>query len=128
MPLLELASAQQVHGVVMSDAQQPRQEAAAGRLVRGRLPPQLEKGLLDDLFSRGSVGQQPHRERIHTAAVPLIDQFERTGIASRDGLDQEGVIAKRSFRSSSSGSARPTATKREPDFHGQGSISRTHDV
>ena len=50
MPLLQLATPQQVDGMVVRHAEQPRQESAAAWLIRGRLPPELQERFLDNLF------------------------------------------------------------------------------
>ena len=76
MALLQLTPPQHVHGMVMRDTQEPRQQAAAVGLIRTRLPPQLQKRLLNHFFGRRAVAQEAQRQRIHTAAVAVVDHFQ----------------------------------------------------
>jgi hypothetical protein len=84
MTLLQLASSQQVDGVVVCHAKQPGQQSTPRWLVRRRLAPQLEEGFLDHFFRGRAIAQQTHGQGVHAAAVAFVEQFEGSGVAASD--------------------------------------------
>lgn len=78
--LLEPPTTQQIHGMVMSDAEQPRQQSPAAGLKRGWLTPQLEKSFLDNFLGRRRVAQQSNCQRIDPSTVTLVYALERPRI------------------------------------------------
>ena len=123
MALFELPASEHVNGLVMSYPEQPGEQSTATGLIGAWLSPQFEKRFLDNVFGRRGVAEQSQRQRVHAATVTVVDALESARIATSDLLDKERVLVARGVKRGPGGCLRPTASKGEPEFHGQASIS-----
>ena len=122
MALFELSASQHVDGLVVGNAEQPRQESATAGLIRVGLAPQFEKRFLHHFFGRGWITQQAKGQRIHAATVAVVDALESGRFTLGDAFDEQAILVTSRVEAIAGGRFWPTTSKGEPEFHGQASI------
>src|SRR5581483_4069374 len=88
---LRTPPAQLVDGAMARDHGAPGSETASIRVEGLRLPPELQKDLLQDVFSLRGIAQHTQRDGIHHLRVTVMQRSESVLIAAADAGDQHGI-------------------------------------
>ena len=82
-------SAQQVHGGVVCDGEQPGVEAARG-IVAMELADHMQPGLLEEIVGRGGIADQPEEVAIQPVLILADDLSQGGGVAAPQACDLGG--------------------------------------
>ena len=81
---LGLLPAHGIHRLVVHDGEQPRGDAAPPPVVGGRIAPDAEEHLLQDVLGQCVVGQDPAGQRERRTTEPLVEVVDGAGVARPD--------------------------------------------
>jgi hypothetical protein len=73
--------AQHVDGCVARDPEQPREDAAAARVVAGRVAPGADENLLGHVLRGGAILQHRHRKSVHRALKAANERSRGVGVS-----------------------------------------------
>jgi len=85
------AGAYTVYGPRPGHHQQPSDDRCPRRVIPGDLAPGLREHLLDDVFGVAAIRDDAHGERVHTAAVAIVQFPERFMVAGRQEVQECSV-------------------------------------
>jgi hypothetical protein len=95
--LVGAAAAEVIDGAVAHGGEQPGTHGTLRLVEEGRVVPQLEKRLLDDVLGQARIAEDVHRERIGEGAVAVVEQGEGVDVRGRE-RSAEVAVASRPFQ------------------------------